>query len=136
MKHLLSILILFSFMSLSFAEDRPLPPLEDFVMQKNSSSYIMKRCVALYEYHALIQAMQKEIQGEEYDNTDEVQNFRDALLLNVYQQVFFPGRGLSEQEKSEMVDAYKNTKSKFINDDNAICGEVLRLAKDLLESNQ
>ena len=136
MKHFQFILIFLSLISLSFAEDRPLPPLEDFVMQENGQSYILQRCVALYNHHAQMQVKLKEFQGDEYDNTDEVQYYRDALLLNIYQQVFFPNGKLSKEKQSEMIAAYKRTKSKFIWDDNAICGEVLRFANERLENIQ
>ena len=136
MKHLLSILIFLSFISLSYAEDRPLPPLEDFVMQGNSQSYILQRCVALYKFHAQTQAMLKEFQGEEYDNTDEAQYYRNSIRLSIYQKVFFPNGELSEEEQSEMVDAYMRTKPKFIWEDNAICREVLASANERAESNQ
>ena len=133
MKQLFSILICFSFVSLSFAEDHPLPPLEDFVLKGNNRAYIMQRCIALYEFHIEIQDMQKELKGEEYDNTRVAQYMKNALSLSIYQQFFFPSDVLSDEKQSELVAGYMRTKTKFIQHDNAICGEVVRLVSEHIE---
>lgn len=127
-----TIIIIFLFsglISLANADDPPLPSLEEYVEKNDGMKYILKRCHALYKFHATILGLGRDI-NENYDDTNEIHAYKNAMKISLFNEVRYPDNQFLDEEQEAMISAYMRTKTIYIQDDNSICNEVVDVIEE------